>query len=244
MRTNTDFQANGTINTPVTRNPRKNDAWFDADFICPIAKMFGLTVSRYFAVVAAVSLLRRIVRPTNIAFFVMPVFVNPVKRQTGGRFGSDFCQKFFKGIESKLDSASAVMTKELIFRISTAIFGSLVSGVFGCVTKSVFYSFCVSGAAARLRSSASQILCIRKTMISAIAFTEPQGAFVLLSRVTDDVEFSKRLSGQINKFWVCWYRLKDGVKIFDRHNLLHNSRLWVGLLERCKLSCEPFFILP
>lgn len=149
----------------------------------PIGNDFCRAVQRNGMIVRLTALLLFVCRPSDIPFFVMPVYINSIKRVFSGWFFAQFIEKVIKRVKTKLNSAPAIVRIANYLRILTPFLGFNIANIFGRFTSAVSPRRIklVAVATARFSAIRFQMTTCRRIGIAARTSAQPMnmGSFTL-----------------------------------------------------------------
>lgn len=123
-------QCNSAGRAPVETYSDLDGSIFQAKVGGPLRGRFNNAVVFKHDIIPAIALLCFFVRPSNIARFVVAVYVYAIQRVFWCRFASDFIQKLLKRIKQEFNAAAAISCVGGVGRIITTSFCSLKTSQF------------------------------------------------------------------------------------------------------------------
>jgi hypothetical protein len=166
----------------------------------------------------------------------MSGWVNAVKCMFGSRLTANLIKKVLKGLEPKLDSATAVSVVVSSRRIHAPHSGGAVRIVFWRIGRSMRSMIASIRAAARTSRSIPQGVTPKRFLCTTD--TQAQPATTRATYIRNDRPLTEDFSGLIDKGFLLGFN--ESSKIVTRHNLLLVSRLCLGLRELFAQFRRPF----
>jgi hypothetical protein len=222
------------------------------DISCPILQVFGDAFNGDIRRVVLISALLLRCCPPHVTALVVTVIIFSVKRMFRTWFSTDLFKEFFKRREPKFNTATPVQMVVTQIWVITSPLCQVVGGVFGrsfsgnrktftmCVA-ALFKFYIVT--AAGFGVGVFQVIASNFYDFSAIAATKPKCSAFRSTGVADYFQPVKFLSGQIDKIWMVWNRLKFDVKIFISHIVSYTDNV-IRLVRNVQDSVRAISILP
>lgn len=162
--------------------------------------------------------------PSHIPLFIMTVVVNSIQRMFRRWATTDLRKKFWKGLESKFDAATAIAMKARKGLCSASAFGSRISLKFRgtpafAVNATVSRYEQSLHAPARLSFPTQQIRRKGSEYQPTLTFAEPRLVMANPSRITENHDELQIQFGDVAKARIGWNWLKNNVIFSVDHDV-------------------------
>jgi hypothetical protein len=192
--------------------------------LCPHAQRIRLAVVGYESNIALVPPLYKFGCPPNIALFVMSIIINPVNGMLGRRPTSQFTQKLFITLKTKLNAPAAIVSIGRIVGVIATVSRVAVRAIFRRVMRRLPVNKVATSIYSGIKTPArpcvpySEIASRNDNPIAACTHTKPE--HLSSGRCTpkaDNGQSPETLSRQIAKFVMSGLKRCEGAKVQFRH---------------------------